>query len=175
MSTPHGISRRRLIAGAGTASATAVLLGSAPAIAQPAALPPGGQVVPILPVRIFDSRTDTTLLPFFGRRKFQDGDSFAIGVAGAYAGSPSGYAVAIFGNLTITETEGAGYLVMAPANYSGEGPAPVHSNINWWQSGITIANSFLCGVGSEHSIVVGCRGGRTHVIIDAFGYIPVAF
>lgn len=168
--------RRRLIAGAGTASASAALLGSSPAIAQSAALPPGGQVVPIFPVRIYDSRTDTTLLPFFGRRKFESGDSFAIGVADAYASSPSGYAIAILGNVTVTETEGSGYLVVWPGDATGEGPAPVHSNINWWQSGITMANSFLCKVGAENSIVVGCRGGgRTHVVIDAFGYIPVVF
>lgn len=162
------ISRRRLLAGAGTASASAVLLGPHPASASAR---PAGEVVAIFPVRVYDSRTDTSILD---RRKFRDGDAVSINVAAAYEASPSGYASAIFGNVTITETEGSGYLTIQGADYSGEGPTAVHSNINWWQSGITMANSFLSQVGAEHSIVVSCRGGRTHVVVDVFGYVPIA-
>ena len=157
--------------GAGTASAAAAMFGTDRVGAQSVALPLGGPVVPRLPipVRLYDSRVDT-ILP--NRRKFQNGDEVSINVSAVYPDSPSGFALAVFANLTVTQTENSGYLTVVPADSSGDAPVPVHSNINWWQSEITMANSFLCGVGSEHSIVVSCHGGRTHVIVDGFGYIP---
>jgi hypothetical protein len=166
----HEVSRREALAGVGAVSAAAVLLGGAGA-AQ--AAPLSGPVVPRLPlpVRLYDSRTDT-ILP--NSRKFQDGDAVSVNVGALYADSPSGFALAVFCNLTVTQTEGQGFLRVVPANYSDDPPVPVHSNINWWQSGITMANSFVSPVGSEHSIEISCHGGKTHVVLDGFAYIPFA-
>ena len=87
--------------------------------------------------------------------------------------APGDFAVAVFLNCSITETEGSGYLVLAPSDLSGEAPFPNTANINWWTSGITIGNAALVGVGGENAIEVACRGaGRTHFIIDLQGYIP---
>jgi hypothetical protein len=164
------VSRREALVGAGAASAAAALLAGAPPTAR-AADPLGGPVVPRLPlpVRLYDSRIDT-ILP--NRRKFQNGDEVSINVSAVFADSPSGFALAVFANLTITQTEGEGYLRVVPADYSNNPPVAAHSNINWWQSGITMANSFVSPVGSENSIVVSCFGGKTHVVIDGFAYIP---
>ena len=164
------ISRRDLIVGVGTASAAMAVARATPAAAQVPGEQLGGPTVAIFPIRLYDSRIDE-ILP--GRRKFQPGDAVAVHVSPAYPDSPSGFALALFGNLTVTETEGAGFLSVAPDDLSGQGPAPVHSNINWWQSGITTANSFLSQIGGEHGIVIRCSGGRTHVVVDAFGYIPL--
>jgi hypothetical protein len=164
------VSRRSLIVGAGTVSAAAALHGVSPAVAAGPPLPLAGPVVPIFPIRLYDSRTDTAIL---GGRKLQHGDAVSVNVGQAYAQSPSGYAAAVFGNLTITDTEGSGYLTVVPSDYSDEPPVPVHSNINWWTSGVIMANSFLSLVGAEHSIDIRCSVGRTHVVIDAFGFIPL--
>ncbi len=146
-----------------------MIAGGAPRAQAAPAL--GGQVVPHLPlpIRLFDSRT-STILP--NSRKFQDGDAVSIAVSALYDVSDSEFALAVFCNLTITETEGQGFLRVVPADYSDTPPVAEHSNINWWQGGITMANSFVSPVGSEHSIVVSCHGGRTHVVIDGFAYIP---
>lgn len=164
----HSISRRQALAAAGATSAATLLFAGAPS-AQ--AAPLGGVVVPRLPlpVRLYDSRTDT-ILP--NSRKFQNGDAVSIGVGALYDDLPSGMALAVFCNLTITETEGSGFLRVVPADYSDNPPVAEHSNINWWQSGITMANSFISPVGSENSIIVSCHGGRTHVVIDGFASIP---
>jgi len=65
-------------------------------------------------------------------------------------------------NLTVTETEGAGYVAVFPAyaNYAGT------SSINWSAGGQNIANGVITAV--DESGQVKIRGGvnRTHVVID---------
>jgi len=52
-------------------------------------------------------------------------------------------------------------------------PLPETSNINWWTSGLTLANLTLSTVGGENALEVHCEGnGRTHVIVDVQGYVP---
>jgi hypothetical protein len=83
------------------------------------------------------------------------------------------FLLAAFVNVTITQTEGSGFLVVTGADSSGERPFPEASNINWAQSDQTIANVALTSVGSEFGIEVFCQGnGRTHVIVDVQGYVP---
>lgn len=76
-------------------------------------------------------------------------------------------------NVTITDTEGAGFLAVYP-----KGPVPQTSTINWSSSGQIAANStqlFLAGGASDWNIDVYCGGGgRTHFIIDEIAYlVPV--
>ena len=158
------LSRRELCAAAG--GAAAVLLPAAPAGAQ--SPPPGSLVTLLTPARLFDSRVDS---PFPGRRKLQSGESLGVSVGPAVEGFPS----AVFVNVTITETEGAGYLVVFASDLTGERPIPSTSNINWWMSGLTLANLALTAVGGENTIAVRCDGGgRTHFIVDLYGYVPSA-
>ncbi len=75
--------------------------------------------------------------------------------------------------MTVTGTENAGFLTVFPSDLSGTRPIPATSNVNWWGSGLTLANSTLTAVGGETYIVIRCSGsGGTHVIVDLQGYIP---
>jgi len=156
---------RRAMLGLGGGAALLPAIGGAGA-ARAAAVPLGGSVVPIFPVRVWDSRTDASPL---GRNKLQPGAGVSIAVSAAYPD----FALAVFINCSVTETEASGYLVVQPTDNSGnQGLAPT-ANINWWQSGQTLGNAGLVQVGSENSIDIFCRGaGATHVIIDVQGYIP---
>lgn len=73
-------------------------------------------------------------------------------------------------NVTITETEGSGFLSVYP-----KGPTPRTSTINWYETGQVAANStqlFLSGGPSNWNIDVYCGGGgRTHFIIDEIAYL----
>jgi hypothetical protein len=107
-----------------------------------------------------------------GRKKLQPRSSVAVTVSSAFADSPTGFALSVFVNCTVTGTEGAGYLVIRGSDLSGEVPLPATSNINWYQSNQTVANMVLSAVGGENAIEVHCEGGATHLIIDVFGYVP---
>ena len=126
----------------------------------------------LTPVRVYDSRDPSGLL---GGRKHEPGLAPSIPV-GAYAGG--GLVLGVFINLTVTETESAGYLTVVPEDGSGERPVPLVSNLNWWTSGLTLGNACLVHVGDENSVAVLTRGGtagappRAHVIIDLQGYVP---
>ncbi len=159
-------SRRRLIAAGGTA-----------AVAMPLALPgragaasSAGQLKTLIsPVRVFDSRDAGSVL---GGAKFEAGDVVSVTVSPAYQDGDT-FVSAVFANVTITQTEGAGYLSVRGEDLSGELPPPTASNINWAASGQTLANLALSTVGGEHAIEVHCGGaGRTHVIVDIQGYVP---
>jgi hypothetical protein len=159
-------SRRRVIV-AGGAVAVATPLAARPAAAAPLA---GTLVTLITPLRVFDSRQTTSVL---GGAKFEAGNSVAVAVSAAFE---EGFALAVFVNITITATEGAGFLTVWGDDLSGELTPPATSNINWTASGQTLANLALSSVGGENSIDVRCGGaGRTHVIVDVQGYVPFAF
>jgi hypothetical protein len=160
-------SRRGLFAVAGGA-ATLVPLRAAPVAA---AGPISGPLVTLRsPVRVYDSRTDAVPL---GSARLRSGQSVAVTVGAAYADTPSGFALAVFVNCTVTQTEGSGYLVIRGSDLSGEVPLPPTSNINWQSTGQTLANLALTTVGGEHAIEIHCDGGgATHVIVDVLGYVP---
>jgi hypothetical protein len=155
--------RRRLLVVGGAAAAAPLAAGS------PAAAAASGPALKTLlnPVRVFDSRAPGN---FFGR-KLAAGDVVAVAVSGAYEGDD--IASAVFVNVTVTQTEGAGYLAVVGEDLSGERPPPTTSNINWSTNGLTLANLALSTVGGENSIAIWCRGGgRAHVIVDVQGYVP---
>jgi len=156
------LSRRALFAAVGGSAAALVPFRAAGAQTPP----PGRLVVHRTPVRVADTRTDS-----FPGRKLVAGDDAAFAV-GAGLGT-EGFASAVFVNVTITETEGAGFLAVRGDDSSGEEPPVVHSNINWFENGVTLANLVLSTVGAENSIAIRVGGnGRTHVILDVFGYVP---
>ena len=160
----RSISRRWLL-GAGGAAA---LLPAAAGRAEAATPPISGPVVTLLtPIRVFDSRG--LLFPANGT-KLEAGEAIAVVVSPAFE---SGVAMAVFANVTITQTEGSGFLVVTGSDLSGERPEAETSNINWSTSGQTLANLVLTEVGGENALSVRCEGnGRTHFIVDIQGYIP---
>jgi hypothetical protein len=157
-------SRRRLLAAGGIAAVTTPLVTASPAAAATTA---GTLKTLLQPMRVFDSRRPDN---FFGR-KLSSGDVVAVTVSGAYEGDD--LASAVFVNVTITDTEGAGYLSVVGDDLSGNASQPSTSNINWSTSGQTLANLTLSTVGGEHAIAVWCAGfGSAHVVVDVFGYVP---
>jgi len=127
----------------------------------------GPLVVLTTPVRLYDSRTDAVPL---GGAKLASGNSVIVTAAGFGA---SGFVVAAFINLTVTQTEGSGFLRVNGSDLSGERPVPKTSNVNWAATNQTLANLALTTVGGENGIEVFCGGnGRTHVVVDIMGYMP---
>lgn len=159
-------SRRRLIAAGGIA-AVAMPASLSPHVATAAAA--GGMLQTLRePIRVFDSREASSVL---GGAKFATGDNVAVAVSAGYDGFD--FALAVFVNITITQTEGAGYLTVRGDDLSGLQPPATTSNINWSTDGATLANLTLSSVGGENSIAIFCGGaGRTHVIVDVQGYVP---
>lgn len=159
---------RRALFGAGAGAVASVPLLVRRAVA---ASPLSGELVTLSPpIRVYDSRQPGAPL---GGAKLTSGGTIAVTVSQAYADSPSGYALAVFANVTITQTERSGYLVVRGEDLSGEQPLPATSNINWSTADLTLANLVLSPVGGENAIEIHCAGGgSTHVIVDIQGYVP---
>jgi len=132
-----------------------------------AAQPSGPLITLLTPLRVYDSRTDTGLL---GGAKLVAGSAITVTVS---VPDETRLLMAAFLNVTITETEGSGFLRVSGSDPSGERPIPVTSNINWSQNGQTLANLVLTTVGSESGVDISAGGaGRTHVVVDVQGYVP---
>ena len=155
-------SRRRVIgAGGVVALSPLALAGSARADAT------GPMVVLTTPVRLYDSRSDQVPL---GGAKLVSGNSVVVTATGFGDG---GIVTAAFINLTITQTEGSGFLRVEGDDLSGDRPPAATSNINWSAANQTFANMVLTTVGGENGIAITAGGGgRTHLIVDIMGYIP---
>jgi len=90
-----------------------------------------------------------------------------------------GSAAAVLINLTITNTNGRGFLAVGPGLISSP-PDGSYSNINWWDSNLTLANMVTSTLGFEPlvgtsdtdtGIVIHCGGpGSTDYLIDVQGY-----
>lgn len=132
-------------------------------------------LVPIAPVRVFDSR-----FPAFGGI-FSDDEYQLIDVKDAIdtatgevttvdAIPPGARAVAF--NLTITQTLGNGYVIVNP----GDSLAEASSNINWTTGGATLANGGVVSLGSgafERQLTLlvgGLPGAQAQLIVDITGY-----
>jgi hypothetical protein len=157
------LSRRKMMIGVGGAVAVAPLA----MVSSAAADSTGPLVVLTTPVRLYDSRTDAVPL---GGAKLSSGNSVNVTAAGFGA---SGFLVAAYINVTVTQTEASGFLRVNGSDLSGERPVPNTSNVNWFANNQTLANLALTTVGGENGIEVFCGGGgRTHVVVDIMGYIP---
>jgi hypothetical protein len=78
-----------------------------------------------------------------------------------------GFAASAVINLTVTDTEGAGYVAVFPADV----PWPGNSSINWSDGGQILANSVVTAVDATGTIAIHGGVGRTHVVIDVQGYL----
>ena len=77
-----------------------------------------------------------------------------------------GFAAATALNLTVTETENAGFVAV----FAGNVAWPGNSSINWSASGQNVANGVVTAVDPSGQVKI--RGGinPTHVVIDVQGY-----
>jgi hypothetical protein len=153
----------------GAAALAPVAMRTGPVTAAPVVTPPteGSLVTLRTPIRLFDSRTDITLL---GGSKIAAEEAIIVTVA---VPGETRFLSSAFLNVTVTETEGAGFLRVFGTDSSGTQPQPRTSNVNWSEDGQTLANLALTGVGSEAGVEIFCGGlGRTHVVVDLQGYVP---
>ena len=164
---------RRKVIGVGGVAALAPLatMSGAARAATVTGTVTGPVVVLIEPIRVFDSRTAP---PGLGGGKLVSGSSTGVSVGVLVERGFVENPVAVFVNVTITETEGAGFLLVRASDLSGNRPLPATSNINWSTNGQTLANLVVTTVGGENTLEVHAGGnGRTHYILDVQGFIPV--
>lgn len=176
-----GFFTRRHVLGAGGALVVTPLLGTlhvaqaaptSPRRRRGAPLPthtiPGLLSAFLPPNRVFDSRVNVG--PLNGQ-KLQAGESVAVTVPAEIEDGV--VAIAMILNVTVTQTEGKGYLVIRGSDLSGERPLPDTSNVNWYGPGQTVANLVFTDVGGENAVEVHNAGtGATHVIVDVQGFVP---
>jgi hypothetical protein len=81
-------------------------------------------------------------------------------------GLPAGARAGVI-NLTVTETEAAGFVAVFPAGT----PYPGNSSINWFGPNQNLANGVIASVDATGRITI--RGGvnKTHVVVDVQGYL----
>jgi hypothetical protein len=157
MHTP--ISRRRLFTALGLTVGSAVVAESLRG--GPAAAVAGNAASVQLtnpPFRIIDTRDPSSTKLVTGNTL----DVFVPGLLGA------GVVGALL-NVTITNTEGAGWLRLDASNSTA---ANNTSNINWWTSGLTLANLAAVPAEGTRGVTVTAGGsGRVDVIIDLVGLL----
>jgi hypothetical protein len=115
-----------------------------------------GRLVPLTPRRAIDTRRGGTL-----------GANSAITVDLAPYGVPTSASAAVL-NVTATETRGAGYYTVWPADTS----IPVASNLNVPGPGYTVANQVIARVTNGRVNVYSEVGGD--VLVDVSGYMTGA-
>lgn len=112
-----------------------------------------GALTLIDPTRIQDSRTMEEGKYFWGSRD------------GLFHEVLSGARAALL-NVTVTDTEGAGWLRLGPEFQD----PPRTSNINWWADGQTLANLAIVQLTELGGFKVQGGGtGAAHLIIDVLG------
>jgi hypothetical protein len=141
-----------------------VTLGAAQGVAQPS------WFVPVDSYRTFDSRTEShSKLSPEGVQPLYPGYN----INDPYHSYLPIDAVAVSFNVTVTETEGAGFVTLVTFPVS----EVATSNVNWTEAGQTVASGGISKVdiGDDGSpelgiLVGGTPDARTHVILDITGY-----
>ena len=150
-------SRRKLFGGLGAAAAAAAV-SQVPARSAAAATPGATIQLVTPPERIADTRTE-------GTGKVSASHPLDMFVGGLIADGVVGALL----NLTITETEGSGFLVATADNATSPNPT---SNINWSATGQNLANLVIVPAVGTRGITVSAGGpGQTHVVVDLVGFL----
>lgn len=125
--------------------------------------PLGAQFVQYTPRRAYDSRLQDG--------KLASGEDRTISLEGLVGPLPTRAGSALV-NVTVDQTEGAGFLtVWTPIGENGSA-RPATSNINWSADNEILANLAVVKLVGDHdpSFVISAGGpGRTHVIVDVMG------
>ena len=118
------------------------------------------------PMRLLDTRVS---MPSGPAAKLQPGQTVGVTVPSL----DGNIVIAAYLNITVTQTVGAGYLVVFAPDLSGQRPLPSTSNVNWSATGQTLANLVLTPVGGENGVGIHAAGtGPTDVVVDLQGYVP---
>jgi len=130
-----------------------------------------GAFTPLTPGRVYDSRLST----YARNGVLGSGQNRTLSVANSYDVNgalvttnfvPAG-ATAVFANVTVVDTVGAGYLALNP----GGTTVVSASTINWSASGQILANGVTLTLnGSRQVTAINGSGGSTNFIVDVLGY-----
>jgi hypothetical protein len=133
---------------------------------------PALSLVPMTPVRVFDSRFSSRIVQGAPRTiNVKDAINISTGVVTTANAIPKG-ARAISFTVTVSGTGDAGYVAVLP----GTTTTVTASTINWTGSGATLAAGGIVGLGTgtaerQVTLVVGGSGSAsTDVIVDITGY-----
>lgn len=127
--------------------------------AAPLAIPAGTtRFVAMTPTRLADTRQGAAVT-----------DGGVLAVAARVAGVPAD-ATAVVLNVTATETTGPGFLTV----WSGDGPAPLASNLNVDRAAQTVANLAVVPLSADGHVAVFAQRS-THVVVDLLGaFVPAS-
>jgi len=118
------------------------------------------------PLRAYDSReAGKTRLAAAEERTVDLATGKTLAGANAVAVPPGATAAII--TLTATETGGPGYLT----TFSNASPLPATSNLNWVNSGDTVAVTTQVAVDAAGRIKVAAGPASTHFVVDVIGYL----
>jgi len=165
-STDDGFDRRRFLRRGGLVAGGAAL--SAAVVASSAGAQVSAQAIdytyyPAGPARVYDSR-NSPLGPL------NNGQGRTL-VTGYQDLDPPPIAVTL--NLTVTQTVGAGWLALFPADTAFAGT----SSINWFGNNQDLANNAFVAIplngdandGKINVVAGGIAGARTHFVLDIIG------
>jgi hypothetical protein len=143
--------------------------GTGPATAASATPLFGATYIPVSPNRILDSRAGTRVGPVASLRSGVPAEFTIVDRSGDPALNVPATAIAVTGNLTVTNPGSAGFLALTP---SAPGGPPGTSTLNF-PKGDTRANAVtvsLSGTGTLWVTYVGKAGTSADVIFDVTGY-----
>ncbi len=123
--------------------------------------PAGAPYVGVIPERKLDTRVGVGA----PAGKLAPGGTIQLAVTGGASGVPAN-ASAVVLNVTVTEPEGAGYVVVWPC----DAPVPQASNLNY-VSRENIPNLVIAKVAPDGTVCLGTYHA-THVLADINGYFP---
>ena len=132
------------------------------AAGQPFPDPP--EFFPLVPSRILDTRDGTGA----AKGRVAGGGTIDLQVLG-HGGVPTSGVGAVVMNLTVTQTDVAGFLTAWPSGVD----RPLASNVNF-VSGDTVPNLVIVPVGAGGRVSIFNSAGFSHVIADVLGWYPGA-
>jgi hypothetical protein len=123
----------------------------------------GGQITPLKPARILDTRIDVGHSGAVG-----PGQVITVDVTGV-GGAPNTGVAAVVMNVTVTKPTKGSYLTIYPTGVS----RPTTSNLNF-AAGQTIPNLVVVKVGGDGKVRAYNQAGSVHVIFDVVGWFAKA-
>lgn len=135
------------------------------------AAPLGGNLVPITPARLLETRSGTDAFTsdgqYLGGGKIPNRGVIAVQIAGREGIAADAEAVAL--NVTVAEPDAPGHITAYPCE-SANDPYPLASNLNYL-AGTTIPNAVFTKLG-DTGMVCFHSWVPAHLIVDATGYVP---
>jgi len=119
----------------------------------------GSQLAPINPTRLLDTRDSS-------RQANVPGKGEVALQVGGQAGVPASGVTAAVLNVTVTDTQGPGYLTAYPSGTT----RPLASNLNW-TGGLTIPNAVIVPIGADGKVnLFNGSPWATNIVVDIAGY-----